>query len=600
MKKFIVVIATSITIIAFNLLLKSCNPLSVPNYDKALKKYFTIQLDSSIVFLEVLKEHVQRKYNANDLKPILANARNYYKKSEALTEYYFQGLAKRINGPALPDVKTEDGQVWPPHGFQVLEQYIYDENIDSIAPEFLNEIELLKLDIAFVKTNIQYQTILPSHVKELVQHQLIRIAALGITGFDTPISFTALAETKYSLQAINEIQFLFSKENAIDITKITNEALTYLDKHTDFEYFDRLSFLVAYLMPLSEAYDKAFASIKDDSDQNKPFSGNLANLLKGQGFNPSVYSSYDKAKTNNHKIALGKQLFYDNQLSANRKISCGSCHNENKFFTDGKDKSSNFVHGGSLLRNTPTLLYASLQSHQFYDLRSVSLEDQIGEVIKNREEFNFNTKAIGDRLLANKNYEQLFLNAFGNKEQDNNFKILNALASYVRSLNPFSSKLDDYFRGDANALNAQEKKGFNLFMGKAKCGSCHFLPVFNGNIPPWFNKSESEIIGIPNKVKWQNATIDADSGRYKINQITELMYAFKTPTIRNIAKTAPYMHNGVYKTLNEVVEFYHKGGGAGLNIELPGQSLPFDSLKLTTNDKAAIVAFMTALTDRKF
>jgi cytochrome c peroxidase len=121
--------------------------------------------------------------------------------------------------------------------------------------------------------------------------------------------------------------------------------------------------------------------------------------------------------------------------------------------------------------------------------------------------------------------------------------------------------------------------------------------LFNGNIPPWFTKSESEIIGVPSKAVWKNASIDPDSGRYKINRMEELLFAFKTPTIRNIEKTAPYMHNGVYKTLDEVVEFYHKGGGVGIGINLPFQSLPFDSLSLNQNEKKAIVSFMKSLTD---
>ncbi|MFY8046253.1 MAG: cytochrome-c peroxidase, partial [Chitinophagaceae bacterium] len=96
---------------------------------------------------------------------------------------------------------------------------------------------------------------------------------------------------------------------------------------------------------------------------------------------------------------------------------------------------------------------------------------------------------------------------------------------------------------------------------------------------------------------WTKAIIDPDSGRYRINPISELAFAFKTPTIRNIEKTGPYMHNGVYTSLDDVVEFYHRGGGVGLGIDLPFQTLPFDSLILSKTDKKAIVAFMRSLTD---
>jgi cytochrome c peroxidase len=136
-----------------------------------------------------------------------------------------------------------------------------------------------------------------------------------------------------------------------------------------------------------------------------------------------------------------------------------------------------------------------------------------------------------------------------------------------------------------------------LFAGKAKCATCHFIPVFNGTIPPWYNKTESEIIGVPVSPVTRNAVIDPDPGRYAIHRLDELAFAFKTPTVRNAALTAPYMHNGAYQTLEEVIAFYHLGGGSGIGIDLPGQSLPFDNLQLSTPEKKALIAFIHALTD---
>ena len=136
-------------------------------------------------------------------------------------------------------------------------------------------------------------------------------------------------------------------------------------------------------------------------------------------------------------------------------------------------------------------------------------------------------------------------------------------------------------------------------MGKAKCGTCHFFPVFNGTLPPWYTKAESEIIGVPATASWKNAQIDSDRGRYEINKMNELLYAFKTPTVRNISFTAPYMHNGVYKSLAEVLLFYQRGGGAGIGIPLPHQSLPFDTLALSAGDKDALIAFLSSLSDKQ-
>ena len=319
--------------------------------------------------------------------------------------------------------------------------------------------------------------------------------------------------------------------------------------------------------------------------------------MQGKNFNANYYTAYADGATNSFKIELGKKLFYETALSKANNISCGSCHNEKLFFTDNLSKAKNFVHGGSLARNTPTLFYAAFQNSQFYDMRSPYLEDQVNEVIKNTNEFNYSTASIGKLMQNNNDYKELFSKAFAVKDSISSYQIRNAIACYIRTLAPFKSNFDAYLNGNTNALNQEEVLGFNLFAGKAKCATCHFIPLFNGTIPPWYTKTESEIIGVPEKPFWKNAKIDGDVGRFNLNKLEELKYAFKIPTIRNVAKTAPYMHNGVYKSLNDVVTFYHKGGGVGIGIDLPFQSLPFDSLQLKTNERAAIVAFMKTLTD---
>jgi cytochrome c peroxidase len=118
----------------------------------------------------------------------------------------------------------------------------------------------------------------------------------------------------------------------------------------------------------------------------------------------------------------------------------------------------------------------------------------------------------------------------------------------------------------------------------------------NGTVPPHFEKSESEVLGVPDKSK----KLDADLGKFELTKAEIHRHSFKTPTIRNIALTAPYMHNGVYKTLEEVVDFYNDGGGNGLGFKLPNQTLPEDKLNLTAAEKKQLIAFMKTLTDEKY
>lgn len=572
---------------------------AVPAGEEQLKSWFYSQTDSVLQKLQLLDSAVIHKRPLASLQQYFRECRLFFKRTEGITEYYFQGLTKRINGAALPDVKTEDGQVWPPHGFQVIEQFLFSNYSDSSAKLLSDEIKLLQNDIAFTKSGMQEMRILPSHFEELVQHELIRICALGISGFDSPVAAYSLEEAGAAIDGLKQMAEEYYPGANKNLSEPVATSLAYLKKNGNFESFNRMDFILGNLVPLSRVFESfTVDSLKKAS--KGAFAGSFEDWLTGTGFNADYYSPYATAASNPEKVLLGKKLFFDSRLSSSGNISCGSCHKPEYYFTDEKTKAGNFVHGGSLLRNTPTLFYASLQSHQFYDLRSVSLEDQAHDVMKSGNEFNLQSQKAASLLNNDTGYKKLFAAAFSSKDSITGFEVRNAISAYVRSLNTFSSRFDEYLKGNKTAMNTEEINGFNLFVGKAKCGTCHFMPVFNGNIPPWYVKSESEIIGVPASLVWNNAVIDPDSGRYKINRLNELMFAFKTPTVRNAEKTAPYMHNGVFKNLDDVVEFYHKGGGVGIGINLPFQSLPFDSLQLNSAEKKSIVAFMQSLTDKNY
>jgi cytochrome c peroxidase len=318
--------------------------------------------------------------------------------------------------------------------------------------------------------------------------------------------------------------------------------------------------------------------------------------MQGKNLNPDAFSPFAESKSTAEKVALGKVLFNDASLSRSNSLSCATCHNAKKSFTDGKVTSLSNIHGNGFKRNSPTLLYSAFQKAFFYDLRSQDLENQIESVMKSPDEFNLSPKEILSKVSKSKETALMFSKAFPDKKQITPYEIRNAIASYVRSLMPFNAKIDHYFAGTAS-LSESETSGFNLFAGKAKCATCHFIPVYNGTVPPWYNNSESEVIGVPKSIAWKNATIDPDEGRYQFNQIEQLRFSFKTPTVRNIEKTAPYMHNGVYSTLEDVIKFYELGGGNGIGLKLPYQTLPFDNLQLTESEKQDIINFLKTLTD---
>ena len=312
------------------------------------------------------------------------------------------------------------------------------------------------------------------------------------------------------------------------------------------------------------------------------------NAFDVNAFIPSPEYAFSK-----EKAALGEKLFYDTSLSNNNDRSCATCHNPDKAFTDGL-KVNLALNGTGLKRNTPTLTYASLQHGQFWDLRQPDLEKQSLDVIENVDEMHGSMQAILPKVSNDKEYRLLFEKAFGTTKPQA-WQVQNAVASYVRTLNKFNSRFDKYMRGDTSAMTKNEVNGMNLFMGKAKCATCHFMPLFNGTVPPNFAKTEHEVVGTP--MDAEGTRLSNDEGRYKYNMMPQLRNAYKTPGLRNVAETGPYMHNGVYKTLEEVVDFYNKGGGKGLGLPVENQTLPFDKLNLTDKEMKDLVAFMKTLSD---
>jgi cytochrome c peroxidase len=327
-------------------------------------------------------------------------------------------------------------------------------------------------------------------------------------------------------------------------------------------------------------------------------SARAATLFDTNAFHPNYFAPDQKSHLTAAKAELGRMLFFDPVLSGNGSRSCASCHKPAKAFSDGQSKSLAFDFKGAVSRNAPTVINAGLQRGSFHDLRVTFLEDQATDVLTNASEMHGSLQKAVHLFKQSAEYTGLFNKAFPEDSaaiSEQNLKI--SIASYVRSLTSMNARFDAYIRGDTTRFTALEKQGFNVFMGKAKCATCHFIPLFNGTVPPDFEKTEAEILGVPATKDTLHPQLDPDLGKFALYNKTLHKFAFKTPTLRNVALTAPYMHNGVYETLEEVVEFYNKGGGTGLGLEVPTQTLPADKLNLTSREKAALVAFMQTLTD---
>lgn len=566
------------------------------------KRLFSKDVDSLKTYVQNTLLPLAQKSNSEDsLQITFVKTRQLYKKIEPIAEYFFPSTTKLLNGPPLDEVELTDNVVNEPSGLQVIEEYLYPFD-SSNRKELVRQIRKMNRDLLIVQNQWEVLGMTDAHIFDALRLETYRIIALGISGFDVPLAKTSMTEASVALGSIQQYLDLYQDDSQAftSLKQFIQKAEQYLLVNQNFDNFNRLEFIAAFINPISSkilAFQKSVNILP--FKELRPLKTDTENIFAENTFDPNYYAPNTDSYTTNERIALGKKLFYDPILSENNSRSCSSCHQPEKAFTDGLAKPEILTGDGLVKRNVPTLLNASLQAKLFYDLRVDNLENQSMDVINNKDEMHGSLKQAVEKIKLDKDYISLFQKAFPKeKEAIKEAKIMNALASYERSLLSFDSRFDKYMRGQKTLLTESEKNGYNLFSGKAKCGICHFTPLFNGTIPPNFTNTESEIIGVPETPA--NHRIDPDLGRYALYKFDVWKYAFKTPTLRNIALTAPYMHNGVYKTLEEVVDFYNKGGGNGLGFHLENQTLPEDKLNLTSQEKTDLVSFMKALTDIKF
>ncbi len=575
---------------------------------EAVKKLYVERVNQLEAAVERLIEAAKSNQNAARLKDIFAEARFAYKRTEYLTELYFPYTAKSLNGPPLDEVEFDDPNqiIIPPEGFQIIEEMLYAESTPSLRQELMLKLEQLGSNVQRLKAVTATTTFTDSHIFDALRLEVFRIITLGISGFDSPAALNSLPEATAALTELSLVYNIYyqnleseSNQKNDEVNKLFQETLHFVSENNDFNDFDRLAFITAYANPLSEALlEQQKKWSIPVFDELRPLSAGASNLFDSAAFDLAAFSPVYNREPTPKQVALGEMLFFDPVLSGDNSRACASCHLPEKAFTDGKKKSAAFGNEKEVQRNAPTIINSSLQASLFYDGRVAFLEDQVTDVVLNKDEMHGNFEEAVHKLNMSSEYTALFRESFeGQPDPVNEKAIKVALASYVRSKTSMNSPFDKYVRGDSASLTALEKDGFNLFMGKAACGTCHFMPLFNGTVPPAYQVSETEILGVPATNDTVDIQLDQDMGKFNLYSKDLHKFAFKTPTVRNISLTAPYMHNGVYQTLEEVMDFYNKGGGEGMGLSVPHQTLAPEPLDLSEYEIKAIIAFMHALTD---
>ncbi len=277
------------------------------------------------------------------------------------------------------------------------------------------------------------------------------------------------------------------------------------------------------------------------------------------------------------RIELGRRLFYEKGLSLDSSVSCASCHIQQFAFADTARVSVGF-HGDTGFRNASSLTNIAFQTAFFRDGGVFTLERAVHPPVLGEFEMNLNLTEMLARLNNNQSYTAQFQEAFGGPISHKT--IVDALASFQRTLNSFNTPFDAFVGGDENTMSESQKRGFELFKSdRLNCAACHPAPLFMDN--------KMHNVGL--------YEVYHEYGRGRVTLKKEDFGKFRTPTLRNIAVTFPYMHDGSLKTLEAVIDFYASGGK-----NHPNKSDKLKSFTLTAAEKTDLLAFLLALTDSTF
>jgi cytochrome c peroxidase len=534
-------------------------------------------------------------------------ARWAYKQVEYLVTELLPEAEIAVNGPPLPRPhESMFDVVLPPAGLQVIESVLFPTPAPGADSVIAAQARLLAPTLVALRNVRVGADAADTRFFDAARREIARVSTLGIAGFDATVTGDGIVESAEALRGVRAGLAAYRPPAAAAAASTWAQldtrfgaAIAALEGAPDFDRFNRLAFIVDYARPAAAALSGLQRALGIQCTGNPNAWSMAASTIFDTGaLDPFAYAPSDAAALRPDVVALGRQLFFDPRLSRGNRRACATCHQPERGFADGRPVA--LVDAGpGRVRNTPTLLNAALQPFQFADARARALEDQVAAVLQNPREMNLPLDSVTAKLRTDRALAERFAAVYGGERAQavTSRRVQTSIAAFVRSLVAVDSRFDRAVRGDTSALSAEERLGLNLFMGKAACATCHFLPTFGGAMPPDLLESEPEVIGVPSQAVVAGARIDPDPGVGGFDHARIHLRAFKTPSLRNVALTAPYMHNGVYRTLEQVVDFYDRGGGGGIGIAPPNLTLSSEKLELTAREKRELVAFMRALTD---
>jgi len=521
---------------------------------------------------------------------------------------------KKINSPLPVEWETEVFEKFEkPYrrdgaGFTLAELYLDEEEMNKDTLKRLLG-EAVGASLSYHADSITEGLTAYHHFYLCNRLYLLNLAAIYTTAFECPDPGQVVPELRHMLKDVKAIYTAYNESFTTqpltaDYLLLYDNAIAFVNAQPDdYTAFDHYTFIRSYVNPLYAINKKLIGQYKVVTRSNVDYSlRNDASSIfdKSLYYGQNVKGIYLRVKdeaTLAEIDKLGKQLFYDPLLSGNNLRSCASCHKSTEYFTDTVAQTSlQMNRKEGLARNTPTLINAQYNHLVMLDAKHTSLQDQVKAVIANPIEMGSSAEEVVKKVMSCKEYKNTLNKLLKLTPQETEVTIdhiAGALTFYYSKYSKFYAPFDEAMNGGSD-VSPEVKHGFNLFMGKAQCGTCHFVPQFNGVKPPYVG-SEFEVLGVPADTAYTQ--LSKDKGRYDAHPADETLNAFRTGTVRNSAYTAPYMHNGVFRTLEQVVDFYDGGGGAGRGLKVDNQTLSADSLHLTPVEKKHLIAFIRSLNE---
>lgn len=528
-------------------------------------------------------------------------ARRDYKSVEGLIEFYGPTLVIAVNGPGTEendDLPTDGQPVL--RGFPLIEPMLFPvANRRQLHDVGLTAVTMRKAVQQF-RAVTPFVTITNVQLFEIARMEIARVSTLSVAGFDATASGDGIVESATALAGVRQLLLADDQTRGQELEASLQRAVEYLRAHPRFDSFDRFTFITQYANPAAHLLGVAQRGLPDPRlILRRAWVLDAGSVFDAGAIDAQAYAPAEAPRPTPALVALGRTLFFDPVLSGNGARACASCHRPDHAFADGLPRARQFGPGSPVTRHTPSLINAAYQPLLFDDERAASLEQQINLVLASPGEMHSSIAKAVNNVRQSGEYRQWFAQTYHVSPDTavTEYRLRTAIATYVRSLTAMNSRFDRAMRGEPTLLHPNERRGFNLFMGKAQCGTCHFAPLFNGVAPPTYLSDEVEVIGVPTKVVSRHATIDPDSGRAAIDHLVGHLHAFKTPTVRNAALAGAYMHNGAYRTLDQVLDFYNHGGGSGFGVKVSNATLSTGDLHLSGQDQRDIIAFLKTLVD---